>query len=335
MQVFFYELTAPIGKAKISLIKNKIPVILKKAQDDETILDVPLPVSKAPIKSAETARPNQDLARILKEGFPINPTIEMAQMWAGRALHGMVTAEQKIPVTRDMVDVVRKSDITYVPMWNAAGQVIVGSFTDIRDVVPLAQLNAGEPLRLDLAVLFITVFQLYSMQSKGLNALAVVSVKVSTLLDKGVGELYMALLSRLSPEISKNLIVEIRSASFSANSVAVVEAIGRIAKAYVFETGLLSYTDFSKHYSKLHACGFDSSETRLGEVDQVRLIKKYADYYHGTGVKTYVKKVTSPVILEAAMKCGFTYISGPIIRPAQKSCFAAQKLTREEIGPPL
>jgi hypothetical protein len=333
VQIFFFELTSAIAKAKIAVIKGKIPQLLQSARTDESVLDAPLPAAAKPAQQAPKEG-SQDLAKLVRDGMPENPTIEIVKLWLGRTMQEMVTASQKIPLTRAMIDVAGKSDITYLPLWNVAAQAIVGSHARVRTALPAQQWKTGESIRQDMAVLFAALFQLYTMHAKGVNGIAVVPVRVSTLADKDASELYMGLLRRVSAEVRKNLLIEVCNVpkeTAPPSLVAAVETISQFARAFVFETGLLSFSAYGKQFPKLHACGYDSGDAHLNDAEQARLMKKYADHYGGAGVKVFAKNVTSPQIVETAVQSGFTYISGPAVRPAQKACFPVQKLALAEL----
>jgi hypothetical protein len=335
VQIFFFELDPSVARAKVSIVKGKVPTILKAAQTNESVLDTPVaaPQRAAP-KEQEKQGTAAAIAALAKEGLPDNPELAMVQLWASRALQNMVTANQKIPLTREMIDLAGKTDISYFPLWNAPAQAIVGSCLHVRASLPAAQQKPGEPFRQDLAGFFGAAFQLYSMQSKGASSLVVVPVRAATLADKETCDLWTALLKRMSPETRKNLIVEVRGApkdvppqSFSA----AVNSIMQQARAVTFETGILAYADFTRNFPKLHACGFDSAEAHIGEHEQVRLMKKFGEHYAHAGLKPYVKNVSSPYVRDAALLHNYAYITGPVIRPGQKTCFPAQKLTAAEL----
>ena len=334
IKIFFHELTAGIAKAKVDTIKRKIQQILKAVQSgDESALEAPLP--GADKTAFQTAPPeHSSLATLVKGGLPANPELEMVQVWAGRVLQNMMASTQKIPMTREMIDVASKADVSYCPLWNAAGEVIVGSVGDVKSAWGPAQQNPGEPYRMDLAMLFSACFQLYSLQSKGANSLAVIPVRTLTLLNNEIGELYIGLLRRNSPEIQKSVIIEITGlpkGTISPRLATALDKIQRCTRAVVFQTGLLAYNDYARLQNKPHACGFDSDDTHIGEHEQARLMKKYVDHYQVQGIKSMVKHVHSPFVFDAAIKNNFTYISGPFIRTAQKSGFTMQKMSAADI----
>jgi hypothetical protein len=331
VQLFFFELTGGVAKAKVSLIRDRIPRILDAAKKDESILDAPLPqaAKSQPQPQGETA-----LAKLVKEGLPENPSLELLRLWVSRVTQGMVTSGQKVPLTRDMIDAVGKADVVCLPLWSLSGEMIVGSAVRSRTALPQQQWNPGEPFRHDLVALFGAAFQMYSMQSKGQVALVAVPVRASSLVDKEVSELYMGFLRRLSPEVRKCLILEVTGVpkdSAPASLTGAVEAARLLVRAVMFETGLLAYADFARHFPRLHAAGFDSGDAHLPDAEQARLMKKYAEHYQKAEGKAYVKNVSAPAVFDAAAALRFAYVSGPVIRPAQKACFAAQKLPAAEI----
>jgi hypothetical protein len=332
VQMYFFDMTSVVSKAKADIIRSKIPHILRAAQQDDSVLDATLPQFAKPLQAEKQS---SDLTRLMKEGLLENPKIEMVQLWVRRATQEVATSTQKIPLTREMVDLAAKADVFYLPLWSPAGQAIVGSVGHVRSAQPPPQWNSGEAARLDLAALFSAVFQLCGMQAKGHNALIVFPVRVASLLDKDLAELYSTILRRLTPETRRNVIIDVKGMpkdGASSNLLAAVETFSQLSRAVTFETGLLSFPDFSRQFPKLFAAGFDSEDVGLGEHEQVRHIAKYGAFYKSAGVKAYVKNVASRHVFDAALKEGFTYISGRIIRPSQKSAFTVQKIAISEIG---
>jgi hypothetical protein len=186
-----------------------------------------------------------------------------------------------------------------------------------------------------MAVLFSALFQLYSLQAKGQSALMIVSVRAATLVDKDVAELYVGLLRRVAPELRKNLMIEICQVPKDAapsSLVSAIETLALLVRAYAFDVGLLSAGSYARQFPKLHACGFDSSSAHVPEAEQARLMKKFADHHHATGLKTYVRGVNARSVFDGAVACGFSYISGPLMKPLQKAAFAVQKLSQDAFG---
>lgn len=328
VQVYFHDLPSSGGKSKVSLIASRIPPLLAKAKEDISVLDKQDDAGAGFVatQKKETA---PDMAKLLKEGLGNNPTLEVFRLWASRTLQDLTLGQQKTPLTRDMMDVAIKADVHYAPWWTPASGTLLGSIACVQGSVPVQQYNTGEALRQDVAALFSACFQIYAMQSKGQNGLMIVPVRATTLADKDVLEIYTGLLRRLSPEVKKNLMIEMKGMSKDSVPSHIVAAITGLAlqlRGFVFETGILTYADYSRNFPKLHACGFDVSEGRLSEEEQIRLIKKYADHYNKLGIKTYIKGVAQPPVLAAAVASGFFYISGTHIKPLQKSCFTLQKL---------
>jgi hypothetical protein len=331
VQMYFFEMTAAVGKAKSDIVRSKIPGILEAAQKDDRFLDVPVPQ----VKQQQQEKPPSDVARMTKEGLPENPTLELVQFWAKRAIHEISATNQKIPLTREMVDLASKSNTFFLPLWSPAGQAIVGAVAHARSTLPPAQWNSGETARLDIAAFIACVFQACGMQTKGQNGIVVMPVRLTSLGDKDISELYAAVLRRLAPEVQRNIILCVKGMpkdSVPGRIVDVIEQMGKFTRACTFETGLLSYPDFSKQFPKLFAAGFDSVDVALGDQEQVFHMPKYAAYYKKAGVKTFVTEVSSKHVFASAIKEGFVYISGSFIRPAQKAAFAVQKLATSDIA---
>jgi hypothetical protein len=331
VQLFFFEMTSAVAKAKADIIRGKAAQILKAAQQDNSILDAPLPQAH----KAADKHGSHDLAKLMKEGLPENPEAEIVKLWVRRATQDVATSGQKIPLTREMVDMAAKSDAAYLPLWASASQAIVGSTTQVHCGVPHQQWKSGEAARLDLAAFFASVFQLCSMHAKGQNALVVIPVRAATLMDKDIADLYFAVLGRLPPDTRRNIVLDVKGMPKDGAPISIVSALdtaARLVRAYIFETGLLSYPDFSRQFPKLYAAGFDSGDVHLGEHEQVRHMTKYAAHYKATNAKACVMKVSSRHVFDAALREGFAYISGTLIRPAQKAGFAVQRLAPAEIG---
>jgi hypothetical protein len=311
--------------------------LLKAAASDESVLDAPLPGGKGSALAPQQQQTESEMSKLAKQGLPDNPKLEIIQMWAGRVKQDLAASTSKLPLTRDMMDLVSKSDISYSPLWNVPGGAILGSLAWLRAGLPAAQYNTGEFMRQDLSLLFAGVFQIYAMQNKGINAMVSVPVRAATLLDKEGGELYLSLIRHMSDEARKYLFIIVRDApkaAPSANLVTAIDMLARLARAVIFETGILTYAEYGKHFPKLHAIGFDSAEARIDEQEQVRLLKKFVDHYKAQGHKTYVKSVSSKRVLDAAIAGDYAYVSGDIVRPAQKTAFLMQKLPVETFKTP-
>lgn len=336
IQFYFYKLEPVVAKVKVSLIKGRMPALLSSAMSDEKILDAPAPVDKEAVsEQRDVNAAKQKIARLESEGLTVNPSLELLHLWASRTVQNMITSGQtKLPLTREMMDVVSKSDITYLPLWNSSNQALIGSYGSITVPFSLSQYNTGETLRQELAMLFNAVFYLYSMMNKGQGALIIISCSLNMLQDKVVGELYMGILRRLGPEVRKNLIIEFKNVpkdSIPSHMVTLLDAVNQCVRAIIFETSLLTYRDYNKNVPKLHACGIDSAEGTFDENDQIRFLRKYAEFYNSKNLKTYIKNVSSMQVFKSAVECGFTYIASPLVRSARKDCFTAEKLPLSDI----
>ncbi|MDD9900623.1 MAG: hypothetical protein OXT65_06555 [Alphaproteobacteria bacterium] len=332
VDVFFYEVTPAVAKAKVSLIKMRIPKILKEAQGNEAVLDAPLVSAKQ--QTTTSASQSAGTSKLQKEGLPENPPLETLHLWADRAYQDMMASTGSMPMTRDMMDLAMKADVTYLPLWNPPSGMIVGSFCTPRSPIPMGQQTPGEPLRQDLAALFHAVFQIYSIISKGAHTIIITPVRTSTLTDKRASELYTGLIRRISPEARKCLICNVVDVPKEAASITLSSAIDLLTqqvRACIFETGILTQANYLKQFPKLHACGFDSADALLSEHEQVGLMKKFTDHYHGAGIKCFVRNISSAYVLDAAIEGDCAYISGPIVKPSQKTAFPMSKYTVEDV----
>jgi hypothetical protein len=111
----------------------------------------------------------------------------------------------------------------------------------------------------------------------------------------------------------------------------VIKPLLQFSQAIVFETSMMTYHDYRKNMPKVHACGINMAESAMSEDDQIRMLKKYADFYNAAKAKIYVKNVSSPRVLKAAIANGFSYVTGSAIKPAKKSYFCVGKLGLENI----
>lgn len=335
--IFFYDATEVATRTKIGIIKDRIPKLLSEAQADESVLDAPLPQSKTTLTPPpEKPRGSQTLAKLAKEGLPDNPLANVLHLWSRRTMQDMATVtSHKMPLTRDMVDMSVRAGVTYLPIWAPAGEAIVGSVASASSPLPQSQWKTGEQGRVDLVALFGAAFQLCMMASKGQNAIIITSLSASTLMANETSLLVRSLISRLPPAAQKNLILNVRDMpkdSAAPSLVSTIQMIEQSVRAVIFETGILSYPDFSRQFPKLHAAGFDSVGVRLSEHEQIHHMTKYSQTYAAAGVKAFIMNVNSVHVLDAAIGEGFTYVSGPLIRPAQKIFFPMQKLSRDSIG---
>ena len=331
VKIFFYDLVAGAGKIRVDAIRRRITDFTKMVQEGKELPELPLPGVK---KQTETPPSNPEMGKVLKEGLGANPTIEEVRVWSTRTMQNLIHGGQKMPLTREMVDLAIKSDISYMPFWNASTQALMGSLGTVKGSIPPQQYDTGEVARQDLALLFGSCMQLYTMQSKGRNGMVVLPVRFQTLADRDVCALYITILGNVSIEVKKSLIIEVRGTpkdSVPTGLVASLDTISRFVRAFVLETNAISFIDYGKSLPRLHACGFDCADAASGEGEKIRLLQKYAESCRQMGMKYYVTNIDSIDLLEAAVQSGYTYVSGPVIRPQQKLCWAVQKLSLDEI----
>jgi len=334
--IYFHELTPTLGKAKIDLLKNKMLARLENVQKGRSDPDQPLVAEKdsSPNKNKQKQPAETNLSRLIKDGLGNNPNLEMLTLWMSRVLQNMTTSTQKTPLLREMANLTIKSNISYLPLWNSSAQAIVGSICTVRNPISINKYDTGEFLRQDLAALFSSCFHLYSMQSKNIQSLIVIPIRMTSLNDKNFVELYLTFLRRLDSKIKRNIIFEIRNFpkdNLHATLKETIKTLEISSRACIFETGILTYFNHSKNFPKLHACGFNAAEGNLSDDEKLRLTKKYAEQYAGFGIKTYIQFVSDKKTLAAVAKAGFTYISGSIIWAATKTPCTTKKLPLSEI----
>ncbi len=334
--IYFHELTPALGKAKIDLLKNKMLAQLEDVQKGRSDPDQPLVAEKdsSPNKNEQKQPAETNLSRLIKDGLGNNPNLEILTLWMSRVLQNLTMSTHKTPLLREMADLAIKSNISYLPLWSASAQAIIGSICTVRSPISVNKYDTGEFLRQDLASLFSSCFHLYSMQSKNVQSLIVIPIRITSLNDKNFVELYLTFLHRLDSKIKKNIIFEIKNIpkdNLPATLKETIKTLEISSRAYIFETGILTYFNHSKNFPKLHACGFNAAEGNLSENEKLRLTKKYAEQYAGFGVKTYIRFVDDKKTLATVVKAGFTYISGSIIGAATKTPYTTKKLPLSEI----
>jgi hypothetical protein len=278
---------------------------------------------------------NHELIKLMKDGLGQNPTIESVHAWVSHARQNMIHGQKKIPITREMVELVAKSEILYTPLWNTVAQIVMGSFARVKSPIPTKQYSTGETLRQDVAALLSACIQLYTLSAVRKNALIALPVRASTLNDTDVSEFYLSVIQCISPDIRKSLILEVKNVPKSQAATklsARLEEMAEFIRGYMFDTSMFTYFDYTKAFPKLHACGFDLAEGDMTPEEKIKIIKKYSEAYKKMNIKYYVKGVSSRDILESCIQEGFTYVSGTIIEPFGKVCWPVMKLTLNEIG---
>lgn len=331
VELFFHGLTDVMAKVKVSLIVARMKELLKQVEVDESVLDSPLPTIVRRAAQTEQKSAKQEAMELLKEGLPENPTADLVRLWVFRETQDMLLLKQKIPMTREMALLTAKIDIAYQPLYMPQAQTVVGSVGCIKVPFPESQWKDGEIFRQDIALLFNATMRLYALIVKKQASIVVLPVRLATLLDKDVAELYQKFLRLLPPEVQSNIILEIRQVPkdlFSEAQVAALESVRPYVKAFIFETSPLVYTDYRKKFPTLHATGFEVSGmfVKLPASEQARLIKKYADFTSGLSLKSYIKDVRAPQIFKLAVEAKFSYVAGSAVLPEQKTCFLTQKV---------
>ena len=162
----------------------------------------------------------------------------------------------------------------------------------------------------------------------------VIPIHAASLNNEKFVELYLTFLRRFDPKFKRSLIFEIRN--FPKDNVPVafkstIETLNLSSRAYIFETGPLTYCNHCKNFPKVHACGFNVLEGNLSEDEKIRLIKNYAEQYADFGIKTYIRSIDNKNMLTTAAEAGFIYISGSIIGSASKMPQEIKKLPLSKI----
>lgn len=332
VRLYFFDIPAAMGKSKVEAITGRLRESLKLAQEHTGAAEIIRVDANDAAKEGpkKVGQSNPEISKILKEGLGVNPKIEAVHFWTSRVMQNMLMGQQKFPITREMAEIAAQAEIQYLPFWNHDSQVMSGSLVVVRSPVPVQQYNTGEVMRQDLAGLFAACLQVRSLQIKNANALAVVPFRLQTVMDKNVSEFILAFLRALPPEIKRSLIVEIRGIPASAVStslIATIERISHFVRAYSFDTGILSNVSYARSFPKLYGCGFDVSDVPMPEDELIRLIQKYAENQKKNNMKYYIKGVTTQALFDAAIKAGYSFVSGSYIRPMQKICWPAQQMT--------
>lgn len=277
----------------------------------------------APKPLSAEAQLESDFARVMREGLYPNPGDEVVRLWCVRVMHELLHSNRKVPLLPDMLRLVAGAEAAYVPFLDTETGKIAGSACRIACVAPVSAYNTGETMRQDLAALFCAAVQLYFLQGRGQQGIVVVPVRLSTVSDGAIADLYRVFLSRLAPEVAGNVMLEfcgLPKDGYMAGNVETLQGISNAVRGFMFDTGVSLQRDFLADFPSLHACGFS-----LTEKDAPTAAKKHALFYGNIGVKTYIKDVRTERDRSFAQSLDVTYIFGEAVGALQKNAFAQQK----------
>lgn len=247
--------------------------------------------------------------------------MEILDFWMTRTTQTIQMQPQKTPLIKDIMSAVLKSDISYTPVWAAANEMLMGAWPHIKTSIPYNVWTVAEPIRQDLITFFSSCLQLSVLANKKIQAVGFLSLRPAVLQNKAAMELLIAFLGTLSPDVKKNLIVEIRGLPKGVPTSVIKNALEDLSahiKAYMLDTGPFSKDDFSKDIPKLYACGYDLAGLTLSEPEIIALIKRYAEQYKTRTQKFYIKGVTNLAYVKAAKDAGYMYVSGPAVHASEK-----------------
>ena len=327
IRIFFDVLPAAAAQVKIQAVAQKIPELLKNPEAAN-----PQGAGGGRDKGQAAHHADQDLHRVIHEGLSENPTKEEVNYWGTRVTQNIIHGHHKTPLVRELVDLAMKSEPYFLPLWNAHNETLVGGICGAASV---SRHNTGEAARHDIAVLSAACLEMLRLSMKKEQALVVVPVRISTLQDKNLFDLYLAVLHKLTPEMKKDLIFEIKDAPrdhITPGIKILFESLAPFCRALIVDTGLLAHAHYDPAAAKIYACGFDIAGLKMKGDELIRLLTKYAEDFKKHGFKTYIKGVATQEVLMAAKRSGFSYLSGSAIRAPQKTCPSVQRLSFLELG---
>lgn len=311
----FHTLPESAGRARLAEMQKSIARLLApEAARTEKAAQKAL--------SAE-AQLESDFARVLREGLYSNPGDEVVRLWCARVMHELLYSNRKVPLLPDMLRLVAGAEAAYVPFLDAETGKVAGSACRIACAAPVSAYNTGETMRQDLAALFCAAVQLYFLQGRGQQGIVVVPVRLSTVGDGAIADLYRVFLSRLAPEVASNVMLEfcgLPQDGYMAGSAETIQDIANAVRGYMFDTGVLLRRDFLADFPALHACGFSLTEKNVPTA-----AKRHADFYGNIGIKTYAKDARTEKDRAFAQSLDMTYIFGEAVGALQKNAFAQQK----------
>ncbi len=318
VQLWLENLPVGAARAKLDTIAARMADIKKRAAllgpdgEIESLFTVTIKDTRAPQLSANTVR-------LMQQGLPANPPTDLFDLWVQRTTQALIHAEHKTPFIKDIMEVVSKADLGFMPVWTCANELLIGAFGTVRN--PPAAHSAAEPLRQDLLAMFASLMQMTLLLSKKVQSVGFVSVRQSLLANKAAMDLLFAFLHVVGNDIKKAIIIELKGmpkGEASPSVKAMIETLGAGCKAYMLDTGIFSKDEIFRDVPKLHAIGFDLQGLALPEVEISALIRKYAENHKGAAYKLYIKGITAHYHIKVAKECGYTYLSGPAVHAAEK-----------------
>ncbi len=313
---------APVGVAKVRMaaLAARMADIHKRAREQGPDVDFEsLFLTLKDQRAAPQLSP--ELTKLMQSGLPANPAPDIFELWLARTTQALIHAQQKTPFAKEIMEVVAKADLAFMPVWTCANELLVGAFAQVRCNVPANAYTAAEPVRQDMLACFAACMQLTVMVSKKVQALAMVSMRPATLSSKTAMDLLALFLSRVSPDVKKNLIVEVKGLPKGVLAPAVRTSLDMLApqvKAMLLDTGLFAKDEVLHDLPKLHAHGFDLQGLPLPEVEIAAQIRKYAETHKRHGHRLYIKGMPMPYLVKVAKESGYTYLSGPAVHGPEK-----------------
>lgn len=320
--IHFDEIPAASAKVKIGHATETIKESVKRKAENKDE-----PQNNKP-KDDKKGYGNEALARIMREGLGTNPTLEEVLFWIERLMPNIQHAQGKTPLTPDLINLVKASDIFYYPLVNGANQIIAGGLATIKPPCAVSQYNTGEATRQHLAMFASACGELFRLATKQEQALVTVPISCNDLQNETITNLYLCMLRKMSPDFKKNLVFEVThlpKGALSPTLKATIQTLSQFCKTLMVESGLLNLATIDPIF-KAHACGFDVASFNLPAEELGRLIQKFADHYKKQNLKTYIKNAHNPAALAAANQNGLTYACGTAVRAAGRACPSIQKL---------
>jgi len=329
VQIWVDNLPGPAAKAKLVSVAQKMSIVYKSVHDKENPEEAlsnwfNKPKEKEENKPAQQLSP--EMARLIQEGLGENPTLNMLDIWMNRTGPAMIHGGNKAPFVTEIFSVLSKANISYVPMWNAQAELLVGSTPVYRGTVPPAKYTPAESFRQDLLILFSGGFQLHALATKNIQSLVFIPIKYQTLLNRNVMEFIKTFLRLLNPALRKSMIIELRGLpndGMSPTARTSLQDMAPFCKAFMLETNIFSKEDFTRDVPNVHACGVDMAG--LGDMEVTLGLRKFAENSKGRPQKLFVRGLQTKQAIKIAKDMGFSYLSGPAVHPAEKFCTAVRK----------
>jgi hypothetical protein len=279
--------------------------------------------------SADAPPRFSDIAWLMKNGLGDNPSLPLLHLWAARLTHELVHSPLKVPLLQEMLDLVARSDISYLPFWDSETRMIEGSLAQLRDPAPPDENHKGAVLRQDLSLLFAAVVQILYLGARGAAGTIIVPLRAATLADGPCVDLCHCFLRRLSREAAACLMIEVRGLGRTNVPSAIADAIRSLSdgtRGFIFATGAENYTNYRHAFPVLHGQSIDISGSSFEPRPHSVMIHRYARHCRKLGLKSFISGVADMRSLSTAGRAEYTYISGPVLLPAQQTAFARQAL---------